>query len=137
MILWLIITVVLHLFALFFGGKGKLYPQMLTALGYTDIVKVIAYIITILLFTQLPYTTITISGQNVFSIISSVTSNAVYQSVYYMAGTVVMLLGVIISSLMGVFAIKNGEKLTLTQSAIVVGLPLVIYIIIQLLSHLI
>ena len=46
-----------------------------------------------------------------------------------------MLLGVIISSLLCVFAIKNGEKLTLVKSAIVVGVPLLIYVIIELFSH--
>ena len=130
-ILWAVITVILHVFALFFGGKGKIYPQMMTLIGYTDVVKIIAYGIAVILFTQLPYATITISSTNIFSIISSATNNAVYQSVYYTTGTLVIVLGVIISSLMGVFAIKNGEKLSLVLSAVVVGVPLVIYLIIH------
>ena len=132
LLLWPIVTVILHVLALFFGGKGKLYPQMLTAIGYTDIVKIITYLISIILFTQLPYATITISNTNVLSILSSVTSNAVYQSGFYKAGIIITLLGVILSSILGVFAVKNGEKLSLMTAAIVVGIPLAIYVIIQL-----
>jgi hypothetical protein len=112
-----------------FGGKGKYYPQMLTALGYTYVIKIIAIIITIVLYTQLPYVTIDITSTNTFAIISAVSSTAITQSIYHKTGAIVMLLGVIIASLLGVFAIKNGEKLTLTKSAIVVGLPLLIYVI--------
>lgn len=135
LIFWLIITGILHVFAMLFKGKGKYYPQMLTALGYTDLVKIIAIIITILLYTQLPYVTIDITSSNTFAIISAVKSTGITQSVYYMAGYIIMILGVIVSSLMGMFAIKNGEKLTLVQSAIVVGIPLLVYLIYELFSH--
>lgn len=135
LILWLVITGILHVFAMLLGGKGKYYPQMLTALGYTDVVKIIAIIITILLYTQLPYVTVDITSTNTFAIISSVSSTAITQSIYHRAGSIIMLLGVIISSLLGVFAIKNGEKLTLVQSAIVVGIPLLIYVIVELFSR--
>ena len=77
LILWLIITGILHVFAMLFGGKGKYYPQMLTALSYTYVVKIIAIIITILLDTQLPYVTVDITSSNTFAIISSVSSNAI------------------------------------------------------------
>jgi Yip1 domain len=132
LILWLIITGILHVFAMPFGGKGKYYPQMLTALGYTELVKIIAIIITIVLYTQLPYVTVDITSSNAFAIISSVSSTAISQSIYHKAGSIIMLLGVIVSSLLGVFAVKNGEKLTLGQSAIVVGVPLLIYVILEL-----
>ncbi|HMK45759.1 MAG TPA: YIP1 family protein [Methanocella sp.] len=135
LILWLVITGILHGFAMLFGGKGKYYPQMLTALGYTDVIKIIAIIITILLYTQLPNVTVDITSTNTFAIISSVSATAITQSIYHKAGSIIMLLGVIASSLLGVFAIKNGEKLTLTKSAIVVGVPLLIYLIIELFSH--
>jgi len=135
LILWLIITGILHVFAMLFGGKGKYYPQMLTTLGYTDMVKIIAIIITIVLYTQLPYVTVDITSSNTFAIISAVSSTAITQSIYHRAGSIIMLLGVIISSLLGVFAVKNGEKLTLVQSALVVGIPLLIYVIVELLSH--
>ena len=107
----------------------------MTALGYTYVVKIIAIIITILLDTQLPYVTTDITSTNTFAIISSVSSTAITQSSYHIAGSYIMLLGVIISSLLCVFAIKNGEKLTLVKSAIVVGVPLLIYVIIELFSH--
>ncbi len=131
LVLWLVITGLLHVFAMPFGGKGKYYPQMLTALGYTDLVKIVAIIIAIVLYTQLPYVTVDITSTNAFAIISAVSSTAITQSIYHKAGSVIMLLGVIISSLLGVFAIKNGEKLTLAQSAIVVGIPLLIYVIVE------
>jgi len=135
LILWLVITGILHVFAMLFGGKGKYYPQMLTALGFTDVVKIIAIIIAILLYTRLPYVTVDITSTNAFAIISAVSSTAITQSIYHKAGSIIMLLGVMISSLLGVFAVKNGEKLTLVQSAIVVGIPLLIYVTVELFSH--
>jgi Yip1 domain len=135
LILWLIITGILHVFAMVFGGKGKYYPQMLTALGYTYVVKIIAIVITIVLYTQLPNVTIDITSSNTFAIISAVSSTAITHSSYHIAGSIIMLLGVIISSLLGIFAIKNGEKLTMAKSAMVVGIPLLIYMIYVLLSH--
>ena len=132
LILWPVITGFLHIFARLFGGKGKFFPQMMTVLGYTDVVKIITFIIFIILFTQLPYVTVEISGWNILSTISSIMTSPVCQSMYFKAGNIVIILGMIISSLMGVFAIKNGEKLTLVQSAIVIGIPLLIYVIIEL-----
>jgi Yip1 domain len=129
---WPVTTVILHVLAMFFGGKGKVYPQMMTALGYTDVVKIITYIIAIVLFTQLPYTTIEISSRNISSTISATFTSAAYQSAYFKVAAIILLLGVIVSSLMGIFVIKNCEKLTLVRSAIVIGIPLLVYVILGL-----
>lgn len=128
LICWPIITGILHAFSLMFGGEGKFYPQMMTAVGYTTIVKIVTVVIGILLLTQAPVVTMVISEQNALASTQSVTS-AFYSSPYYVAATLVMMLGVVWSSLICVFAIKEGEKLSLASSAIVVGVPLVVYIL--------
>ncbi|MCD1294380.1 hypothetical protein CUJ83_05125 [Methanocella sp. CWC-04] len=123
---WPIVTGILHLFSMVFGGDGKFYPNMLTAIGYTDVVKIIFVIVSIILLTQTPYVTLEISQSNPTGTISAL--NELYGNVFYIASTIVGLLGLLWSCWLGVLAIKNGEKLSMTQALIVVGVPLVLYL---------
>ena len=128
-IYWLIISGVLHLFSMAFGGSGKFYPHIVTGIGYSEIVKIFAIIISILLLTQTPVITLEISSSN----LSSVTSMAkdLYSSPFYILSQIVLVLGLLWSSYLGALAIKEGEKLTMTQALMVVGIPLVLYLIVS------
>jgi len=128
-IYWLIVSGVLHLFSMAFGGSGKFYPPIVTGIGYSEIVKIFAIIISILLLTQAPVITLEISSSN----LSSVTSMAkdLYSSPFYILSQLVMVLGLLWSSYLGALAIKEGEKLTMTQALMVVGIPLVLYLIVS------
>ena len=125
-ITWLIISGVLHLFSMAFGGSGKFYPPIVTGIGYSDIVKIFAVIIAIVLLTQTPVITVEISSSNLSSV-SSMTKE-LYSNPFYILSQLVVLLGLLWSSYLGALAIKEGEKLTMTQAIMVVGIPLVLYV---------
>lgn len=125
---WVISTAVLFLLAMAFGGEGK-FTSLLTGIGYSELVKIFAVIITIGLITQAPYLTIEMSQSNPMASVSAAaefTSN-----IFVLISQVVFLLGLIWSCIIGIFALKNCQKLSFKSAAIVVIVPLVIYIVIQ------
>jgi len=130
LVFWPIVTGILHLFSLAFGGTGKFYPQMMTEIGHTYLPKIIAVAISALLLTQAPVVTIELTSQGLQSLTAMDAINQFYSSPFYLASTIVTLLGLLYSCIMGVFALKNGEKLNLTQSAIIIGVSLAVYLII-------
>jgi hypothetical protein len=131
-IIWLIIAGVLHLFAMAFGGSGKFYPNIVTGIGYSQIVKIFTILIALILLTQVPVMTMHISSSNPLAAVSA--AGELSKNIYYLLSSLVVLIGVIISSYLGMLAIKEGEKLTMTQAAMVVGIPLAIYVIYNIAS---
>jgi hypothetical protein len=129
-IAWLVISGILHLFSMAFGGSGKFYPPIVTGIGYSEIVKIFTVIIAILLLTQTPVITLQISSTSNLSSISNMT-NQLYSNPFYILSQIVVLIGLLWSSYLGALAIKEGEKLTMTQSLIVVGIPLALYIVVS------
>lgn len=129
LISWPIIAGVLHLFSMVFGGDGKFYPHMMTAIGYSELVKILTTIVAIVLLTQTPVVTLEISMSNPYAAVDA--AKVLYENPFYIASTIVGLLGLLWSCCIGVLAVKNGEKLTMTQAAIVVGVPLIIYVAIS------
>ena len=130
-IIWVIISVVLYLFAMVFGSEGK-FTHVLTAIGYSALPKIFAIVIGIILLTQAQPVTLDISSSNPLSSMNA--ASAFYKQGVVMLASLVMMIGVIWSSILGIFGIKHTEKLSLTSAAIVVGLPLAIYVLVQLAS---
>lgn len=126
-ILWPIVTGLLHLFAMAFGGSGKFYPQIMSGIGYSQIVKIFTILIASILMTQVPAITVHISTSNPLAAVSDV--NQMQNNIFYILSTIIVLIGLVISSFLGVFAVKEGEKLTMTQALMVVGIPLAVYLI--------
>ena len=125
-ITWIVATVILFLLAMAFGGEGKL-TSLLTGIGYSFIVKIIFVIISMLLLTQAPYLAVEYSS-NAAAIIQA---QAPYtSSMFVIASSIVGLIGLLWSCLIGVFALKHCQKLSLKSAAIVMIIPLAIYIII-------
>jgi hypothetical protein len=132
-IAWVIISVILYLFSMVFGGEGK-FTSVLTAIGYSALPKIFAVIIAAILLTQAQPVTVEISSSNP---LSSMTGAAeFYKQTIVMLSSLVILAGVIWSSLIGMFGIKHTEKISMTSAAIVVGVPLALYVIIQLAGYL-
>lgn len=127
-ITWVIIAVVLYLFSMVFGGEGK-FTSVLTAVGLSAFVKIFAIAIGIVLLTQAPHVTVEISSSNPFSSVGAMAD--FYKNTWVMLGSLVTLAGLLWSSYIGMFAIKHTEKLTLKNAAIVVGVPLALYVIMQ------
>lgn len=122
---WIVSTVVLFLLAMALGGEGK-FTSLLTAIGYSELVKIFAVILGIILLTQAPYLTIEVSQSNPMA---SVTAAAEYsKNIFVVASNIVGLLGLLWSCAIGIFALKSCQKLSLKSAAIVVIVPLVLYI---------
>ena len=113
-----------------FGGSGKFYPPIVTGIGYSEIIKIFSVIIAIVLLTQTPVITLEISSSSNLSNISNMAKD-LYSSPFYILSQIVVLLGLLWSSYLGALAIKEGEKLTMTQALMVVGIPLVLYLIVS------
>lgn len=126
-IIWLIVSGVLHLFAMAFGGSGKFYPNVLAGIGYSQIVKIFTILVAMVLLAQVPVLTVHISSSNPLGAVSA--AGELSKNIFYLMSTLVVIIGVLISSYLGTFAIKEGEKLTMTQALMVVGIPLAIYLI--------
>jgi hypothetical protein len=132
-ILWIIVSVVLYLFAMVFGGEGK-FTHVLTALGLSDLVKIFAVIIAILLLTQAPAYTIQIDMNNPLSSVNSPEAKNYSMNIFVLLSQIVVLLGIIWSSIIGIFGIRHTEKVSMRSACLIVGIPLAIYVIFQLFS---
>ncbi len=106
---WMIISGILHLFSMAFGGSGKFYPPIVTGIGYSDIVKIFAVIIAIVLLTQTPVITMEISSSTNLSNISSMTKD-LYSSPFYILSQIVVLCGPVMVFIPGRAGHKRGRE---------------------------
>lgn len=131
--LWPIITGILHLFALMLGGEGKYNPNMLTAIGYTNVIKIIPAIVAMLLVLFTPVVTIPMTpgaiptAEDMTNIVNAYKTYLF--NPFFLLSFVVGFIGILWSCYLGMLAVKNGEKLSMVTSAIVVGVPLLIYLV--------
>jgi hypothetical protein len=124
-ILWVIIAAVLYLFAMVFGGEGK-FLALLSCIGYSQLPKIFVTLILLVLLTQAPVITYEISSSGQTTILDGGTSS----SLLTIAQQIVGLIGLLWSCLIGVFAVKYILKLSTKSAALVVGVPLVLYLVI-------
>jgi hypothetical protein len=122
---WPILTGVVHLMSMFFGGAGKLYPHMMSLIGYTALPLIVVAIISILLSIIIPgdVTTIDISGTTQVS-----TQNALNNPVTII-GLIVTLAGSLWTAYLMAFAVKNGEKISMNNAYVVVGVLFIVNLV--------
>ncbi|MGA9138992.1 MAG: Yip1 family protein [Methanocella sp.] len=125
-ILWVIITAVLYLFAMVFGGEGK-FLALLSGIGYSQLPKIFVTLILVVLLTQAPVITYEISSSGQTRILDTGASTS---SLLTIVQQIVGLIGLLWSCIIGVFAVKYILKLSTKNAALVVGVPLVLYLII-------
>ncbi len=122
-IIWLIGTVIIHLISMALGGEGKLYPQMMTVVGYSMIPLLLGSIITFALLFMSEPTTITISRTNPMAV------KELYNNPYFLASSITALIMEAWFSIILFFGIQSAHKLVPAKSAIVAGIPLIISVI--------
>jgi hypothetical protein len=139
---WPIATGIVHILALFLGGEGKFSPQMVNAIGYTYVIKFIPALVGILLLFLMPVANlgtpqvtpnmsmdqIKMAMQPYISMMESM-----FFSPIFILSLVVSYLGLFWSCYLGTLAVKNGDKVSKLTSYIAVFVPMVIYIILNLL----
>lgn len=131
---WVIATAIVHYFAIFLGGEGKFSPEMLTAIGYTYVAKIPFDILGVLLIMLtpvviVPVITATSGTAELKPYVDAMAS--FYYNPFFLGSILVGFIGVIYSCYLGMIAVKNGDKVSMTTAAIVVGVPMVIYLVIS------
>jgi hypothetical protein len=123
-VFWVIITAALYLFAMVFGGEGK-FLALLSGIGYSQLPKIFITLILLVLLTQAPVITYEISSSGQTRIIDG---GATASSLVSILQQVVSVIGLLWSCVIGVFAVKYILKLSTKSAALVVGVPLVLYL---------
>jgi hypothetical protein len=116
---WPIVTGAAHVLSMFFGANGKFYPNMMTLIGYTAIPLIVVTVLSMVLTLLTPVTVVNMAGG-----IQAATASIF--SPLQILGMVLSLLGSIWVAYMMLYAVKNGEKLTMKNALIVVGVLLVV-----------
>ena len=108
-----------------FGGSGKFYPPIVTGIGYSaDREDLHGHH-----RDPTPYAD---AGDHAGNIVIEPVRHREHDQVsctlspFYILSQIVVLMGLLWSSYLGALAIKEGEKLTMTQALMVVGIPLAI-----------
>jgi hypothetical protein len=133
---WFIATAIVYGLAMvFFGGEGKFSPQMLTAIGFTYSAKVIFAVIALLLLMLTPVVAVPAISQtsptsDELRQLADVLSSFMYNP-FYILSFLAGIIGLIWSCYMGMLAVKNGMKISMKRAAIVVGVPMVVYIVLM------
>lgn len=134
---WVIATAIVHYMAIFLGGEGKFSPEMLTAIGYTYVAKIPFDLIAVLFIVMTPVVAVpvitgTATTADLKPYVEAMTS--FYYNPFFIGSIVVGFIGLIYSCYLGMLAVKNGDKVSMLTAAIVVGVPMVIYIVISVVS---
>ena len=132
-ICWLIATGVVHLISIVLGGKGKLYPNMVTAIGFTYVLKVPFILIAMILIALTPVIVVPVvpAGTQDLTALKPMADAMVsfYMNPFYLGSVIVVYIGLIWSCYTGMLAVKNGESLSMKEAIIAVGVPMAIYIV--------
>jgi hypothetical protein len=123
---WPIVTAILHLFSMLFGGEGKIFPGMMTSIGYSQLPKLIAAVILIGLATMAPMSTVEVSSTGSYNVPTTDTGSL------YWVQMAVSWLFLLWSCYLGALAVKHGEKVSMKNALITVGIPLAIYALLTL-----
>lgn len=116
---WPILTGICHILSMFFGGDGKFYPNMVTVIGYTAIPLIIVTIISIILSLMSPVTTVDLTS-------TQAATKSVFGEPLVLLGMLVTLLGSLWTAFVMAYAVKNGEKISMTNAYIIVGLLFIV-----------
>jgi hypothetical protein len=139
---WPIAAGIVHILALFLGGEGKYSPQMLNAIGYTYVIKFIPALIGIVLVFLLPVVNLgtpqvtpNMSMDQIKDAMQPYIAmmEQIYFSPIFILSLVIGYLGLIWSCYLGAMAVKNGDKVSTVTSYIAVFVPMIIYIVINVL----
>jgi hypothetical protein len=120
---WPVITGICHYISMVFGGNGKLYPNMMTAIGYTCLPLIIVAILSIIVTLMIPVTTINV-GQGMQS------TNGIISNPMVILSYIFTFFGAVATAFLMVSAVKYGERISTKSAYAVVGLLFVVNIVI-------
>lgn len=123
---WPILTGIVHVLSMFFGGDGKFYPGMMTLIGYCAIPLIIVTILSIIVSLFMPTVTVDLTSP---ASTQSATSSML-GSPLGIVSAIITVLGSLWTAYMMAHAVKNGEKLSANNAYIIVGILFVVNLII-------
>ena len=121
--IWLIGTGVIHLLSMAAGGEGKLYPQMLTIVGFSMLPLIINGIISIGIFSMIEPRAINISPSDPMAM------KELYPSPSFMASELFGIMIQVWSTIILYFGIRHAHKISIASSTIIAAIPLGISVI--------
>ena len=124
-IMWLIGTGIIHFISKAFGGEGKFSPNLITAAAYSMIPQIIGIVLTVALYLIMDPVTVTMDMTNPRSG-TGMTNPFLYEM------TIINLILMLWAGLIFFFGVQSVHKISSDKSAIAVGIPLAISIIMML-----
>lgn len=118
---WPLLTVIFHLISMFFGGDGKIYPNMLTGVGYMNVPQIIIGVLYLIVAFLQPSTVIDLGDPTAAA--------AATTSIYTVLSMAISAIGLLWGGYVAAQAVKHGEKLSMRNSIIVVFVPIVLYLL--------
>ena len=122
-VMWVVITGILHLVSLAFGGEGKFFPQMMTVVGFAMIPLIFGGIVGIVLISMVEPMTVTISAANPWA------ARDVIESPYLVASSIFGVLMQFWAAVIIFFGVRSVHRLSSGKSVVVAGIPVVIAVI--------
>lgn len=124
-IMWLIGTGIIHLISKAFGGEGNFSPQLITAAGYSMIPQIIGIVLNLALYLNMDPVTVTMDMTNPRS------GNAMMTPFLYEMSIINLIL-MLWAGMIFFFGVQNVHKISPGKSAIAVGIPLAVSILMML-----
>lgn len=126
-ITWLIGTGIIHFISKALSGEGKFSPNLITAAGYSMIPQIIGVVLNIALYLNMDPVTITMDMTNPRSGTGMMTP-----FLYEM--TIINLILMLWAGMIFFFGVQSVHKISPNKSAIAVGIPLALSILLMLLN---
>ncbi len=124
-IMWLIGTGMIHFISKAFGGEGKFSPNLITAAGYSMIPQIIGIVLNLALYLNMDAVTVTMDMANPRS------GNSMMTPFLYEMSIINLIL-MLWAGIIFYFGVQSVHKISPGKSAIAVGIPLAISIIMML-----
>lgn len=124
-IMWLIGTGIIHFISKAFGGEGKFSPNLITAAGYSMIPQIIGVVFSLALYLNMDPVTVTMDMANPRSGNSMMTP-------YLYEMSIVNVILMLWAGMIFFYGVQSVHKILPDKSAIAVGIPLSVSILMLL-----
>jgi len=123
---WLIGTGIIHFISKALSGEGKFYPQLITAAGYSMIPQLIGAVLSIALFLNMDTVTITMDMANPRA------GNTMMNTPFFLEMQMISVILMLWGAMIFVFGVQSVHKLSTGKSAVAVGIPLAVSLLLML-----
>ena len=130
LVFWLLVTCVVHIVAMALGGVGE-FKQTASIVGYSYVPVVLATVVVVIMMSTMQPLYVTISESNplaAMDVMGDIYTNPIYIAAILLG--IVSRIGAVALQFMG---LKEAHKISSGSSAIAVGIPFAIYLLVTIL----